>query len=284
MLKPLQLRRRIPKKETDSSPQRIVALSVAVAEIFDALDLDLVGIPTSYKQLPNRYKDAKELGNAKNPDLELMQSLKPTEVLSLTTLEYDVKPLLDKGKFQSYFVDLTSLEAMMEEITHFGEKYDRKEQAAKVNQRFKDKLQEIQGKTAGKDSPYVLILLGIPGSYLVATEKSYIGDLVKRVGGKNVANGFLKSDSKEEFLASNSEALYQSDPDIILRLAHGMPDEVVAMFNKEFKDNDIWKHFTAVKEGKVYDLEEILFPTTGTIRADEALEHLFQLLYKGKDE
>ena len=26
-----------------------------------------------------------------------------------------------------------------------------------------------------------------------------------------------------------------------------MPDEVVKMFDKEFKTNDIWKHFVAVK-------------------------------------
>ncbi|GEM_PF-6627338 len=44
------------------------------------------------------------------------------------------------------------------------------------------------------------------------------------------------------------------DPDIIVRCAHALPDEVVDMFNEEFKTNDIWKHFRAVQEGKVYDL------------------------------
>lgn len=43
-------------------------------------------------------------------------------------------------------------------------------------------------------------------------------------------------------------------PDIIVRCAHALPDEVVDMFNEEFKTNDIWKHFRAVQEGKVYDL------------------------------
>ncbi len=28
--------------------------------------------------------------------------------------------------------------------------------------------------------------MGVPGSYLVATDKSYIGDLVKIAGGENV--------------------------------------------------------------------------------------------------
>ncbi len=51
-----------------------------------------------------------------------------------------------------------------------------------------------------------------------------------------------------EYLASNTEYLKKADPDIILRAAHGMPDEVVKMFDKEFKTNDIWKHFAAVKK------------------------------------
>ncbi len=44
------------------------------------------------------------------------------------------------------------------------------------------------------------------------------------------------------------------EPDIILRAAHALPDQVVEMFNEDFKTNDIWKHFDAVKNGRVYDL------------------------------
>ena len=48
----------------------------------------------------------------------------------------------------------------------------------------------------------MLILLGVPGSYLVATEHSYIGDLVKQLGGKNIVQG-----EQVEYLASNTEYL-----------------------------------------------------------------------------
>ena len=116
--------------------------------------------------------------------------------------------------------------------------------------------------------------MGVPGSYLVATENSYIGDLVKRAGGKNVITG-----EDVEFLASNTEYLQKSNPDIILRAAHGMPEEVVEMFDKEFKENDIWKHFNAVKNDRVYDLEELRFGTTGNLAATEALDELLEMLY-----
>jgi iron complex transport system substrate-binding protein len=51
------------------------------------------------------------------------------------------------------------------------------------------------------------------------------------------------------------------------------------MFDQEFKTNDIWKHFHAVKQNRVYDLEESLFGTTGNLKAAEALDELTRMLY-----
>jgi iron complex transport system substrate-binding protein len=258
----------------EQSGDRIVATTVALTEIMDALELDLVGIPSSYKDLPERYKNAKEIGNPMSPDMELLLSLKPTEIMSVTTLEYDLASLFADRGIKMTYVNLESIDAMHHEILAIGEKYDRKSQAEAIIQRFDDKAVQLEKRIEGKKSPSVLILLGIPGSYLVATEHSYIGDLVKRSGGTNVITG-----EKVEFLASNTEYLQQANPDIILRAAHGMPDEVIKMFDNEFRTNDIWKHFNAVKNDRVYDLEETLFGTTGNLAAAEALDVLQQMFY-----
>jgi len=260
----------------DSGPEgdRIIATTVALTEIMDALELDLVGIPTSYKELPERYANVQEIGNPMSPDMEIILSLKPTEVLSVTTLQNDLEPLFADRGINMTYVNLESIEAMHQEILALGERYDRKAQAEAIIQRFEDKVAEIQERVKGREAPTVLILLGIPGSYLVATEHSYIGDLVRLAGGKNVITG-----EAAEYLALNTEYLQQANPDVILRAAHGMPDEVVKMFDEEFRTNDIWKHFNAVKNGRVYDLEETLFGTTGNLAAIEALDVLEQYLY-----
>lgn len=260
--------------EEELAGDRIVATTVALTEIMDALEMDLVGIPSSYKELPERYKNARKIGNPMGPDLELLLSLRPTEVMSVTTLQYDLESLFASRGIETTYVNLESLDSMLNEIMNMGKKYDRVEQAEAIVQKFAHKIAEIEQDTAGKEAPTVLILLGIPGSYLVATEHSYIGDLVKRSGGKNVITG-----EKVEFLASNTEYLQQANPDIILRAAHGMPDEVVKMFDEEFRTNNIWKHFNAVKNNRVYDLEETLFGTTGNLAAVEALDELQRMLY-----
>ncbi|WP_142321465.1 heme ABC transporter substrate-binding protein IsdE [Bacillus thuringiensis] len=268
-----------PKKETakqvkSESKERVVATTVAVTEIMDALEVDLVGVPTSSKTLPKRYKGLPEVGNPMSPDMEKVKSLKPSEVLSVTTLEYELKPVFDDVGMKANFLDLTSLKNMQSSISDLGKKYGREKQAEAVVTKLDKKVASIQKEVRGKKEPTVLILLGVPGSYLVATEHSYIGDLVKQLGGKNIVQG-----EQVEYLASNTEYLKKADPDIILRAAHGMPDEVVKMFDKEFKTNDIWKHFAAVKNNRVYDLEERLFGTTGNLAAIEALDELKNMMY-----
>ncbi|MDA2039845.1 heme ABC transporter substrate-binding protein IsdE [Bacillus cereus] len=268
-----------PKKETakqvkSESKEKIVATTVAVTEIMDALEVDLVGVPTSSKTLSKRYKGLPEVGNPMSPDMEKVKSLKPSEVLSVTTLEYELKPVFDGVGMKANFVDLTSLKNMQNAISNLGKQYGREKQAEAVVTKLDKKVASIQKEVKGKKEPTVLILLGVPGSYLVATEHSYIGDLVKQLGGKNIVQG-----EQVEYLASNTEYLKKADPDIILRAAHGMPDEVVKMFDKEFKTNDIWKHFAAVKNNRVYDLEERLFGTTGNLAAIEALDELKKMMY-----
>ncbi|WP_235473300.1 ABC transporter substrate-binding protein [Lysinibacillus macroides] len=164
---------------------------------------------------------------------------------------------------------------MLTEITALGERYDRAAQAEELVQDLQKNIEAVQTVAASKEGPRVLILLGIPGSYLVATENFYAGDLVKRAGGINVMEG-----QDAEYLSSNTEYLHNSKPDIILRLAHGLPDEVVKMFDEEFKTNDIWKHFDAMKNGKVYDLEEELFGTTASLQVPQALGQLMEILFK----
>lgn len=259
-------------KETPK--HRIISTTVAATEFMDLLNLELVGIPTSSKTLPKRYAGVTEVGNPMTPNMEIVKSLDPTEVFSVTTLEYDLKEGFNNAGMKATFLDFTSVSKMSLALLDIGKRYDREKQAQSLVDKFQAKVDQIKLQTEGKFKPTVLILLGVPGSYLVATEHSYIGDLVRLAGGRNIVQG-----ESVEYLASNTEYLQQSNPDVILRAAHGMPDEVVKMFDREFKQNDIWKHFSAVQNNRVYDLPEDLFPTTGNAAVIIALNEVAKMLY-----
>ena len=68
--------------------------------------------------------------------------------------------------------------------------------------------------------------------------------------------------------------MLKKNPEIILRTAHAMPDDVRKMFFKEFKTNQIWSKFDAVKNNKVYDLDYKKFGMSAKFTYPEALKDL----------
>ncbi|MFR8444634.1 MAG: ABC transporter substrate-binding protein, partial [[Clostridium] leptum] len=174
----------------------------------------------------------------------------------------------------SLFLNLKSVEGMYASIEGLGEKFGREEEAAVMLEEFDSFMTEFAEKNAGKESPKVLVLMGLPGSYIIATDNSYVGSLVKFAGGTNVYG----DGDGQEFLFANTEDMKTKEPDVILRAAHGLPEEARKMFAEEFSTNDIWQHFKAVQEGRVYDLDSNLFNMSANFSYEEALKALQPML------
>lgn len=263
----------------DSAP-RIIATSAATADICDRLDLDLVGIcKTTISEVPERYADLPQVGTAMAPDMEIVSSLDPDWILSPSSLQSDQQPKYEAIDTDWAFLNLRSVQGMYRSIQELGEIFDRQAQAQELVDEFTEFYEEYKGKNEGKESPKVLVLMGLPGSYIIATENSYVGSLVELAGGENVYAG-----TNQEFLTVNTEDMKTKEPDVILRAAHALPDQVVEMFQEDFETNDIWKHFDAVQEGRVYDLTYELFGMSATFRYPEALEELQPMLYPESEE
>lgn len=267
-----------PEQNTDdvSGEVRIVATSPAAVDICDRLELDLVGVCSStLSTIPERYQDVTTVGTAMSPDLEILKSLNPDYVISPNSLQSDLQPKYASIGVNSLFLNLRSVEGMYASIEGLGEKFGREEQAQALVEEYEQFMEEYRSQNEGKESPTVLVLMGLPGSYIVATESSYVGNLVKLAGGINVYD----DGDGQEFLTANTEDMKTKEPDIILRAAHALPDDVVEMFKDEFETNDIWKHFEAVQEGRVYDLPYELFGMSAKFNYPDALEVLQPLLY-----
>ena len=266
-------------KSTEGQP-RVVATSVSVVEIFDRLEIDLIGVCDSeLSTLPERYNNVTRVGLAMNPDIEVIASLKPDWIFSPSSLQSDLEPKYKNLNTEWGFLNLRSVDSMYASVKELGELFDREEQVMRMIEEYQEFYQEFKKKNENKKKPKVLVLMGLPGSYIIATENSYIGSLVDLAGGDNVYAG-----TKQEFLTVNTEDMKTKEPDIILRAAHALPENVVKMFDKEFQTNDIWKHFHAVQEGYVYDLSYELFGMSATFEYPNALEELQGYLYPNTEQ
>ena len=95
-------------------------------------------------------------------------------------------------------------------------------------------------------------------------QDSYLGGLVHKAGGKVVA-----ADSASIYSTPSAETIAKADPDIIIRLAHAMPQQVTAEFNETFKQSP-YNSLTAVKNKRVYDVKAPVFSPTANLKAPQA--------------
>lgn len=263
-------------KSAGKGDLKIAATSMATVYIMEKLNLDLVAVPDSkIDPMPERYKDVPKVGMAMTPDIEKLKSIQPDYVFSPVSLISDLLPKYKAAGLDYGFLNLNNIEGMYKSIDDLGKLLNREKEAKALRDDYEKFIKDYRKKHEGKKAIKVLILMGLPGSYVVATENSYVGSLVELAGAENVYAG-----TNQQFITINTEDMLQKDPDMILRCAHALPDEVMKMFKKDFAENDIWKHFRAVKNGEVYDLSYKRFGMSAKFNYKEALDDLEVIFYE----
>lgn len=260
----------------ENEEEIVVATSVAVTEILDKLGVKVSGVPTSSYDLPESTKGAVKVGNPMNPDLEIIKSLNPDVVVSVDTLGEDYKKLFTDNNIPSEFIDLTTLDGLKTSISTLGERFNKSEKASEILNELKNKEEDfsVQSKEDKKD---VLVVFAAPGSMMISTSSSYIGNLVEKVGANNIVK-----DDKKPFVSYSNEEIVKLNPDIVLVMTHGMPEQAKKMAEEKFALDPAWNRIEAVKEGKVYYLENGYFGMSANLKVTEALDKLGEIIYGEK--
>ncbi len=250
---------------TASSPtKRIIVTTNAQAQVFDQLAIPLVGVPTPGEQqtLPKRYAKLPQVGNHVAPNLEKMSSLKPDVVYLDSALVDDYQQKLDSDHIASQTLDFSTLDTLKSSITTVGKQYNKQSEANKLVKQ----LTITPVKPASR--PKVALLMGMPGgSFLVGTQHSYVGDLITKAGGDVIGAG------DSAYTNLNAEQIAAENPDVIVTMAHAMPDNVFKSFDALFAQNN-WQTFNAVKNGHVYQAQEPIFGMTANLNAIKAFNQI----------
>lgn len=252
----------------------VVATSVAVTEILDALDVKVSGVPSTSYELPESTEGAVEIGNPMSPDLEIIKSLNPTIVVSVDTLGSDYMNLFTENNIPSEFVSLESLDGLKEAIISLGERFNKVNEATNLIEEIQAKELLVQEKAEALEDNEILVLFAAPGSTMIATAKSYIGSLVEIVGGKNIIE-----DNSTSFTTYNKEDLAMLNPDKILVMVHALPEETKAALESEMASDAAWQNINAVKEGNVVYLDSAYFGMSANLKVIEGLDMLSDIVH-----
>lgn len=269
-----------PQKQ-EGKDVTIASTSVAICQILDEFGYDnVIGVPETSGSLPERYKEVQTIGAAMNPDMEIVKSLNPDLVLSPQTLESSLAESFQNAGITSAFLDLSSVEGMYEAITSLGEYLGCEDEAKRLNEDYHTFMEEYQNNKTKEQK--ILLLMAFPdGFYLVATENSYVGNLIKLAGGSNVYGTDYKGD-ENGFVNINPEDIIQKEPDRIFVFAHYAEEDAFAYMKHEFADNEAWQHVEAVGEGRITYLPSEYFGMSATFSWKEALNWLKPALWGDK--
>ena len=252
--------------------QVVVATSVAITEILDRLGVEVSGVPQTSYELPESTKGATEVGSPMNPDMEIIKSLNPTDVICVDTLGSDFEKQFEENNINADFYNLSNVDGLKETIAALGEKFNKQDKANEIL----DEIKEVEDKVNSnkKSDDKILVLFGAPGSVMVATDKSYIGNLVELAGGNNIF-----SNATSSFTQINLEEIIKLNPDKILVMTHAVPEAAKKSVEEELS-KDLWKNVNAVKNNDITYLENGYFGMSANLQIVEAVVKLGDILYE----
>ena len=265
------------KSEDVAKEKTVVAATVSGSQVLDKLDANVVGIPTTQLEMPEKFKGLPEVGQSMNPDLEVVASLNPDVFVMDNAFKDSVEKSLKEYDFNTFFLKTNTYSEYIKSIEELGKTIDKEEEATTLINELKNIEKEVKSKKGDK-APTVAIIFGSGENFMLATETSYLGDLVKTVGGKNIASK-LDKNVENGYVQLSLEYILEQNPDYILRFAHGNLEETKKSFDKAFDKNPAYQELNAVKNNKVVDLDSNVFNVSANLKVKEAIQTLGDILY-----
>ena len=198
------------------SPTRVVSLSPAVTEIVFALGADdlLVG-RTDFCSYPPEAAGIPSIGGISNLTIERILSLHPDLVVSGSMVSKKVTDQMDRmGTPMVCVVEKPRFEALYDNIVAIGRLVGRVHEADSLVEHLKGQVSDLVSDSASHGSRsrlttcYYVVGFGAGGNF-TAGGNTFINDIIRMAGGRNIAEGV-------EGWNYSLEALVQEDPDFII--------------------------------------------------------------------
>ena len=255
----------------------VVVATVSGTQVLDRLDAEVVGIPTTQMEIPEQYKGLPEVGQAMSPDLEIVASLEPDLFVMDNSFKESVEESLKEYDLNTFFLKTGTYTEYVQSIEELGKAINKEEEATELVNELKEAQTEAANKKSDK-SPTVAIIFGAGENFMLATETSYLGDLVKSIGATNIASN-IDGAAESAYVQLSLEQVLQQNPDYVLRFAHGNLEETKKSFDEAFDKNPAYQELDAVKNNKVVDLDPSIFNVSANLKVKDALTSLGDILY-----
>ncbi len=249
----------------EQKPEKIVSVAPNLTEIVCQLgEGDRLAGRSDYCDYPSEIADVESVGTIFTPDMEKLIAITPDLVLvsthfdeenaqKLQDLEIPVLTLFEEH-------DMEGVYAMIETL---GQALGCVDEAEECVRKMQDTMSDVQEtvKDLEKPSVYYVVDYGENGDFTAGGD-TFAGAMLEMAGGDNIAKEVTG-------WSITLEEIIEADPSLIL-IAESRKDE--------FMQSAAYANLTAVKEGKVYGIDNNLLDRQG-FRNAEGIRTLAEIFH-----
>lgn len=273
-------------------PQRVIALNASNLGLYYAIGGNIIGRVSTNMLPPDMEEKVRSIPTIGLPaclDVKRIIEMKPDLVLGTHHLllrgmhaprHHTLAAVLEKNGIPVLLQALAHYSDVLKTLRFYGELSGNPERANRKIEDIENQRRELVRKCCGKPSPKVLILWAIADGLYTALSHSFVGDLVKRLGGVNIADMVVNMDENSGYPPFSLEMVDLFQPDVILVVNHGPVPVTENRLYQELTGQPAWQRLTAVRQKAVYPLPHRLVVPGSQVA--EALGILADLLHKGR--
>ena len=252
---------RKPKAAESAYPKSIVALSPSAAEILFAVGAgDQVSAVSEFTDYPAEAATKPVVGgfDGKTLSIETIMSFKPDLVYLTEGMHNFLIATLESNGIAYYISKGESIAYVEKEILDVGKLTGHDKEAKKVVEDMEKKLKKATGRKGGAVKVYYEVW---NAPYMSVGTTSFINDVIVKAGGENIFG-----DLTDAYPMVSEESIISREPAVIIIPAStGMNASAVGLRNG-------WADIPAVKNGKVFVVDDNVYTRPGPRIADVVLE------------
>jgi len=214
-----------------------------------------------------------DLGNPHSPSFEKLAEARPSLVVGERALHGALSERLGRGGPEVLLVDSTSVAETFAGLLEVGRRVERQE-AMQTEVAAAERA--LDGLRLESSVP-TLILFGTPGSFMVMSSRTWLGDLAVRLGYTNVAAGLDGGEKHPGFVQLSDETIAGLRPELVLLVAHGDPDAIRAAFRGRVDPGGSWAALGTGARRGVHVLPADVFGSNPGLQMPEAARRLRDL-------
>lgn len=267
--------------EIKGTPQRVVVLTNEGTEAVLALGVKPVGAVKSwtgdpwYNHIKQEMEGVTEVGEEKQPNLELIAGLKPDLIIGNKMRQEKVYEQLQAIAPTVMSEDLRG--EWKNNFKLYAEALGKSDEGGKQLAEFDKRIEDFKAKAGDKLKETVSVVRFMAGKTRVYHTNTFSGIIFDQIG---ITRNEMTKNAKDTFVDEiTKERLPEADADRLFYFTYETGDGKANDTETEWTNDPLWKNLGAVKSGQVYKVDDAIWNTAGGIKAANLLVDELYTIY-----